>query len=170
MSDEQARQARISDKIAASQSRLRGDLPEMLPLPLKGARKLPPDEYPPEHVSTLAGQYPLLTLAAGALAGVAIGALLPRAFGRKFSRRAVTIVTIAGELGLAASRRARDTAEQAGRQGTARLGELGESIGEGGGELRRKAGRVAGSFAGAARSKGLSLAREAIKLAARARR
>ena len=68
MNDEQARQARISDKIAASQVRLWGDLPEILPLPFKSARKLPPDAYPPEHVSTLAGQYPLLTLAAGALA------------------------------------------------------------------------------------------------------
>ena len=138
MSDADTRRARINDKIAASQARLQRDAPLQ---PLR-------DEYPPEHVSTLAGQYPLLTLAAGALAGVALGALLPRAFGRKFSRRAVTLLTVAGELGLAASRRARDAA------------------GETGPELRLKAGRVAGG----ARSKGLNLAREAIKLAARARR
>lgn len=155
--------SRIKDKIAASQARLHRDAP-----PSAESRPLR-DEYPPEHVSTLAGQYPLLTLAAGALAGVALGALLPRALGRKFSRRAVTIVTLAGELGLAASRRARDAAEGAGRQGTVRLGELNESIGEGSSELRRTAWRIAGSVAGGARSTGLTLAREAIKLAARAR-
>lgn len=156
--------SRIKDKIAASQARQQRDA-----TPAPALRPLR-DDYPPEHVSTLAGQYPLLTLAAGALAGVALGALLPRALGRHFSRRALTIVTIAGELGLAASRRARDAAEDAGRQSTVRLGELSETIGEGGGELRRKAGRIAGSVAGGARSTGLSLAREAIKLAARARR
>ncbi len=164
MSKTDARRARINDKIAASQARLQRDAePTEIARPLR-------DAYPPEHVSTLAGQYPLLTLAAGALAGVALGALLPRTFGRKFSRRAVTIITIAGELGLAASRRARDSAAEAGRHGTARLGELGDSIGEGSGELRRTAGRVAGSVVGGARSTGMVLAREAIKLAARARR
>ncbi len=134
--------SRIKNKIAASQVRLHRDAP-----PSAESRPLR-DGYPPKHVSTLAAQYPLLTLAAGALAGVALGALLPRTLGRKFSRRAVTVLTIAGELGLAASRRARDAA------------------GEAGPELRLKAGQVAGG----ARSKGLSLAREAIKLAARARR
>lgn len=164
MSEIDARRARINDKIAASQARLQRDAePAAIARPLR-------DAYPPEHFFTLAGQYPLLTLAAGALAGVALGALLPRTFGRKFSRRAVTIITIAGELGLAASRRARDSAAEAGRHGTARLGELGDSIGEGSGELRRTAGRVAGSVVGGARSTGMVLAREAIKLAARARR
>ena len=164
MSEIDARRARINDKIAASQARLQRDAePTAIARPLR-------DAYPPEHFFTLAGQYPLLTLAAGALAGVALGALLPRTFGRKLSRRAVTIITIAGELGLAASHRARDSAADAGRNGTARLGELGESIGEGGSELRRTAGRVAGSVVGGARSTGMVLAREAIKLAARARR
>ena len=164
MSETDTKRARINDKIAASQARLqRGAEPAAIARSLR-------DEYPPEHVATLAGQYPLLTLAAGALAGVALGALLPRTFGRKFSRRAVTIITVAGELGLAASRRARDQAAETGRHGTARLGELGDSIGEGSGELRRTAGRVAGSVVGGARSTGMVLAREAIKLAARARR
>ncbi len=154
------KRSRINDKIAASQARLLRDAPE------EPLRKLLPDEYPPEHISTLAGQYPMLTLAAGALAGVALGALLPRTFGRKFSRRAVTILTVAGELGLVASQRARVAAEQAGRQGTARLGEVGENIVETSAGLRRRASKVAGG----ARSTGLALAREAIKLAARARR
>lgn len=152
--------ARISDKIAASQTRLLRDAP------VESLRKPPPDEYPPEHISTLAGQYPLLALAGGALAGVALGALLPRAFGRTFSRRAAAMITIAGELGLAASRNARDAAEQAGRQGAVRLGQVGENLAEGSSGLRQRAGRAAGS----ARSNGLGVAREVIKLAARVRR
>jgi hypothetical protein len=161
-SDDQ--RTRINDKIAASQARqTRGAAP-------LAALKSLPDEYPPERVATLAGQYPLFTVAAGVVAGVAIGALLPRAFGRKLSRRAVTIATLAGELGLAASRRARSAAQDAGHEGAVRLGELSETIGESGGELRRRASRAAGNATSSARSAGLTLAREAIKLAARARR
>lgn len=159
-----SKHARINDKIAASQARLMRDGPD------GPHRKLLPDEYPPEHISTLAGQYPMLTLVAGAVAGVALGALLPRAFGRKFSRRAFTILTVAGELGLAASQRARVAAELAGRQGTTRLSEVGENFSESSAGLRRRAGQVAGSAAGGVRSVGLTLANEAMKLATRARR
>ncbi len=148
---------RINNKIATSQTRLLRDAP------IEPLRELPRDEYPPEHISTLAGQYPLLALAAGAMAGVALGALLPRAFGRTFSRRAVTILTIAGELGLAASRNARDAAQQAGRQGAVRLGQAGDSLAEGRSGLRQRAGRIADK----ARNTSLDAAREMIKLAAR---
>lgn len=168
MSHTDDQRARINDKIAVSQARLSRDAAALPP------RSALPDEYPPEHVATLAGQYPLFTVAAGMLAGAAIGALLPRAFGRKFSRRAVTIVTLAGELGLAASRRARGAAQDAGQDGAIRLGELGEIISDRSNELRRRAGRIAGNVvgqvAGGARTTGLTLAGEAIKLAARARR
>lgn len=109
MNEADISRARINDKIAASQARLQRDFPSA---PMIGPLR---DEYPPEHISTLAGQYPLLTLAAGALAGLALGALLPRSLGQRFSRGAVTILTVAGELGLAASRRARDATEGADR-------------------------------------------------------
>ncbi len=164
MSEAETKRARIKSKIAASQTRLKRDAATT------PARKPMADDYPPEQVSTLAGQYPLLTVAAGVLAGVALAALLPRAFGGKFARRAVTLATVAGELGLAASQRARHVAEDAGRESKTRLGELGETIGDNTDEMRRRAGRIAGSVAGGARSTGLSLVREAVKLAARARR
>ena len=164
MKEAETKRARIKSKIAASQARLKRDTPAT------SARKPLADDYPPEQVLTLAGQYPLLTVAAGVLAGVALAALLPRAFGGKVARRAVTLASVAGELGLAASQRARHAVEDAGREGKARLGELGETIGDNTEEMRRRSGRIAGTVAGGARSTGLSLVREVVKLAARARR
>lgn len=153
MSDADAKRNRIKDKIAASQERLRLGKP--------GAPVLKPlaDEYPPEDVRSLAGQYPLLTVAAGAGVGLLVGALLPKKAGSKMGKRAVTLATIGAELALALSKQARERAGEAGRDGMAKLGEST-------GEFRRRAARTAGS----ARSTGLTLAREAVKLAARARR
>jgi ElaB/YqjD/DUF883 family membrane-anchored ribosome-binding protein len=160
VSEAEAKRARIKDKIAASQERLRlgkPGAPVLLPLA---------DDYPPEDVRSLAGQYPWLTVAAGAGMGLLLGALLPKKAGSKLGKRAITLATIGAELGLALSKQARERAGEAGRNGLARLGDLGETIGENTGEFRRRAGRAAGS----ARSTGLTLARQAIKLAARARR
>jgi hypothetical protein len=98
--------------------------------------------------------------------GLLLGAMLPKKAGSKLGKRAMTLATIGAELGLALTKQARSRAGEAGRDGLARLGDLGESIGENTGELRRRTGRAAGS----ARSTGLTLARHAVKLAARARR
>jgi ElaB/YqjD/DUF883 family membrane-anchored ribosome-binding protein len=160
VSDADAKRARIKDKITASQDRLRlGKLGTPVLLPLA-------DDYPPEDVRSLAGQYPWLTVAAGAGMGLLLGALLPKKAGSKLGKRAFTLATIGAELGLALSKQARERAGEAGRDGLAKLGDLGESLGENTGEFRRRAGRAAGS----ARSTGLTLARQAVKLAARARR
>lgn len=153
MSDDDAKRDRIKDKITASQERLRMGMP--------GAPVLRPlaDEYPPEDVRSLAAQYPWLTVAAGAGMGLLLGALLPKKAGGKFGKRAMTLATVGAELALALSKQARERAGEAGRDGLAKLG-------ENTGEIRRRAGRAAGS----ARSTGLTLARHAVKLAARARR
>lgn len=153
MSEADARRDRIKDKIAASEERLR------LGQPGAPVLKKLADEYPPEDVRSLAGQYPWLTVAAGAGLGLLVGALLPKKAGSKLGKRAMTLATIGAELGLALSKQARERAVDASR-------DLGETIGEGAGEFRRRAGRAAGS----ARSTGLTLARQAVKLAARARR
>lgn len=153
MSEKEARQERIKARIAESQERLKRETPGA------PALKQFPDAYPPEDYRSLAAEYPWLTVAAGLGAGMLIGALLPKRAGSKLGKRAITAATLAGELGLALSKSARERAGEAGREGLAR-------IGEGTATVRRKAGNAAGS----ARSTGLTLARHAVKLAARARR
>ncbi len=150
MNDAEAKRERIKARITASQDRQRRD-ESSLP-----ALQHFPDQYPPENYRSLAGEYPLLTLAGGLAAGLLFGALLPRKAGSKLGARALTAATVAGELGLALSKSARERAGQAGREGISRLG-------EGGAHIRHRA-------AGTARSTGLALARQALKLAAKARR
>jgi hypothetical protein len=140
------RSERISEKIAASQARLDRDSPG-LPAPL-----LPKDAYPPESYRSLAGEYPWLAMAAGLGAGLLAGALMPKKAGGKFGKRALGLAMMAGEIGLALSKQAGVKAGDAGRDSLARTK-------DGASQLRTTA-----------RSAGATLAREAIKLAARARK
>lgn len=132
-------------------------------LPVPARRSPLPDAYPPENYRSLAAEYPWLTLAAGAGFGLLIGAMLPRKTGGKLGQRALGAAAVAGEIGLALSARARDKAAEAGRDGLARIGDSTA-------DLRERTARAAGQAAGSARSTGLELAREAIKLAARLRK
>lgn len=154
MSESEGRLDRIKHKIAASQQRLRGEAqaeaaPERAPLP---------DAYPPESYRSLAAEYPLLTVAAGAGIGLLIGALLPRGIGGKLGKRALSAAVVAGELGLALSRQAGEAASEAGRDGL-------RQVADGTGAVRRRAARSAG----AARGAGMTIAREAFRLATRKR-
>ena len=166
MSDTEAKRTRIKSKIAASQARLNRDAP---PSPQRKVTPLP-DAYPPDRLSTLAGEYPLLTIAGGIATGVLIAALLPRSIGRKLSRRTVALATIAGELGLTYGKQALDAANEAGRDARGKVGEWGDAIDDGTADARKRAARTARDAAGTARSAGLSLARNAVRLAAKARR
>ena len=156
----ETRRTRIKDKIAASQERLK---PGGAPSP----RKLEPlpDRYPPDRFSQLAGEYPLLAVAGGLAAGVVVAALLPRAFGRKFSRRALAAATVASELGLTFGKQAFDAASEASREAREKLGDLGETIDGSTAEVRQRASRAAGTAASSARSTGLKIARGAIRMA-----
>jgi len=91
--------------------------------------------------------------------GLLLGALGPKGAGGKAGRRAMAIATAAAELGMALSKQAADKAGDAGREGLAKLD-------QGTAPLRQRAVRAGGS----ARSKGVRLAGEAIKLAARPRK
>ncbi len=159
MTDTDAKRARIKNKIAASEERLRRESETPV-------RKQFPDRDPPETYRSLAGEYPWAVVLGGLAVGVVAAALLPRAAGRKLGRRALAIATVAGELGLAFSKQARDKAGEVGRDGMARLGDLSDSVGENTADLRQRAGHAAGR----ARSRGLELAGRAVKLAARVRR
>ena len=149
--DEQ--RARIRGKVAASQDRLRRESEELPALP---QRQHFPDAYPPEDYRSLAAEYPWLTVAAGVGAGMLVGALLPKGAGGKLGKRALTVATLAAEFGMAMSRKAGDKASESGSEGLRRIGEATAP-------LRQRASR-GGS---AARSAGMTLAREAIKIAAR---
>jgi ElaB/YqjD/DUF883 family membrane-anchored ribosome-binding protein len=156
VSDADDRRARINQRIAASQDRMRRS---SVDLPAAPKRETLPDAYPPENYRSLAREYPWLTMAAGAGLGLLAGALMPKRTGAKLGKRALGMATIAAELGLALSR-------QAGSKAAEGLSQLDESTAP----MRQRAGRAAGSARTGARSAGLSLAREAIRLAARVRK
>lgn len=156
MSEAEQRRERIQKRIAASQGRLERDSTD---LPAIARRDPLPDAYPPEDFRALAKEHPLLTVAAGVGLGLLAGALIPKGAASKTGRRLIGLATVAAELGLAFSKQAADKAGEAGRESLTRLD-------QGTAPLRQRAGQ-AGT---AARSRGVELAGEAIKLAAKLRK
>lgn len=155
MSEAEARSDRIRRKIAASQDRLQRGSET---LPAVPARATLPDAYPPENYRSLAAEYPWLAVAAAAGFGLLAGALVPKKAGGKLGRRVLTAATLAGEFGLALSKRTGGRVSEAPH----------DTPGQGGARTAALRQRAAHS-ASAARSAGLTLAREAIKLAIKAR-
>lgn len=145
MSSLEPRQERIAAKIAASQARLDRSSESRPALPSK-------DAYPPEDYRSLIAEYPWLAVAAGVGLGLLAGSLAPKKAGSKFGKRALTLAIAAGELGIAFSKQAGERASEAGRDGLA---------------MAKESGRQVGSTA---RSTGATIAREAIRLAARVRK
>lgn len=160
MSDTDTKRGRIKAKVAASQERLKRETEGTALVP---RRVNLPDAYPPEDYRGLAAEYPLLTVATGLGLGLLVGALLPKRFGGRIGKRALTLATMAGELGLALSRQAGAAALDAGQEGLTKAASASAP-------LRRRAVRIAGSAGGNARTVGLAVAREAVKLAIRARK
>ena len=156
MSKSDLRRERVATRISASQARLKRD---DTALPAAPRRDPLPDAYPPENYRGLAREYPLLTIAAGIGVGMLVAALLPRKFATKAAKRALGAATVAAELGLAYSKHARDAAGEAAHDGL-------EKITETTAPLRQRATSAGKS----ARSQGLRLAGEAMKLATRLRR
>jgi len=156
VSEAEQRSERIRQRIAASQGRLARESEDLPAIP---RREPLPDAYPPENYRSLAAEYPLLTVAAGVGMGLLLGALVPKGAGGKAGRRAMVLATAAAELGLALSKQAADKAGDAGRDGLAKLD-------QGTAPLRQRASRAGSS----ARSQGVRLASEAIRLAARLRK
>lgn len=152
MSEANSRSERIRGKIAASQDRLQRESAASVAIP---ARTHLPDAYPPESYRSLAAEYPWLVVAAGAGLGLLAGALVPKQFGGKLGGRLLTAATLAAEFGMAMSK-------QAGRDEP----EVPAPLNTPASRVRARVSRSAGT----ARSTGLMLAGEAIKLAARARR
>lgn len=160
MSSAKDKQDRIRERIEASQDRLTRESEVLPALP---PRRAPADAYPPEDWRTLAKEHPWLVVAAGAGAGLLVGALIPRKTGSKLTSRALGLATVGAELAMALSRNARDAAAENAREGLAR-------IDEGTAPLRRRAGEAAESASRSARSTGVKLAAEAIRIAAQLRK
>jgi ElaB/YqjD/DUF883 family membrane-anchored ribosome-binding protein len=156
VSNADEKRERIRARIEASQGRLTRESDQLPALPPRAA---PADAYPPEDLRSLAKEHPLLILAAGAGAGLLLGALLPKRAGSRLSGRALGLAAAGAELALTLSKNARDAAEDTARDGFTRLN-------EGTAPLRRRAGNATRS----ARSNGIKLAGEAIKLASRLRK
>jgi len=149
--DEQRQQ--IKSRIDASQDQLDAESRQLAAIPPR------PDTFD----GGKAGQHPWLLLAAGAGAGLLIGALLPRRAGSKTASRALGLAAAGAELAIAFSKNARDAASDAASEGLHRLD-------EGTAPLRRRAGEVAGTASRSARTTGARLASEAVKIAARIRK
>lgn len=153
----EAKRSRIKDKIAASQARLLGDSP---PVTLPVRRNLP-DAHPPQDFRSLAGEYPWLTVASGLAAGLLLGALIPKRAGSKLGKHALSVATVAAELGLAFSKQARDAAGDAAQSGTGKLSELGQLLDSSTASYRARARQTAGNAATAVRGAGQRAARAA---------
>lgn len=160
MSDTQAKRERIKAKVAASQQRLTRSSDALPPVP---KRVNLPDAYPPEDYRSLAAEYPGLTVAAGLGFGLLIGAIVPKGLGGKLGKRVIAAATVASELSLALGKQARDAAAEKGHDGLSRA-RLASA------PLQRGAERISRGARQSARSAGLAVAREAIKLATRSRK
>lgn len=126
----------------------------------------PAPVHPPESLSDLLRQHPGLVLAGGLAAGLLAGALLPRRAGGKLAGRALSVAAMAGELGLALSRQARDRAGDVAQDGRERLGDLGTHAAASG----RRAAHRASAAGDELRRTGIKLARKAVELATKSSR
>ena len=118
MSDVDSKRARIQSRVEASQERLKRESDQLPALPPRAA---PTDAYPPEDFKSLAKEHPWLLVAAGAGAGLLVGALLPKRAGSKLGGRTLALATAGAELAMALSRNARDVASDSAREGLQRI-------------------------------------------------
>ena len=134
------------------------------------------DKAPPEGLRALALDYPIALVAGGIVAGVLIGALLPRARQSRLSKGAVALAGVASEAGLNYARKALDNmaeaAQVSGRVAEAvgeRAGAVLHSVGDSAADYSGKAADTAESAATALRSSAEGLARQVIRLTSQLR-
>jgi len=97
-----------------------------------------------DQVTDFVREHPLLTVAGGLAAGVAISALFPRSPTRKVGGKAASLLMMGAQLGLDYAQKAQEAAGEAGRRGMERAEEIGDTLS---GEAKRIGGSLSGEGA-----------------------
>ena len=123
-----AKRQQLKDKVAAGQARNR-DMGRTTIVDRAGEKAL---EAKDKFVE-FAKEHPIATVAGGLAIGILVSGLFKRSptrrFGRAAAKRAGAIAALGAEFALAYAEQAMTAANEAGRDGAHRLGELGETIG-----------------------------------------
>jgi hypothetical protein len=156
-----SKRASTKAKVAAAQKRQKGRASS------SGAERKPSDNY-----RSLAADNPWLVVGAGLLGGALIASLLPKGTAKRLGQSAMAAAAVSGELASAFAKQTREAAHD----GLGALEDLGGTVSENAAHLAGKAGKLsgevaekAGEAADRARSGGMALLQEAIKLATRIR-
>ena len=138
-----AKRQTLKDKVAAGQARNR-DLGRTTIVDRAGEKAIETKD----RFVEFAREHPVATVAGGVALGVLVSGLFKRSptrkLGRKAAKRAGAIAALGAEFALAYAQQAMSAANEAGREGAHKLGELGETVGDG----ARSTGRAALDRAG----------------------
>ena len=160
MSDKaNSRRKQIKDKIASSEA----DLAITTPAPADIDAEAPSTA---RRAAVFVGDHPGFVIAGGLAIGLVAGALIPRSKRQQVTGRAAALAAAASELGLAFGQQALERANEAGKEGRARLHDIGGTLGEKASEARSRAEDASAAL----RDAGIQLAKKAFDLAASARR
>lgn len=138
-----AKRQKLKDKIEAGQARNR-DLGRTTIVDRAGEAAIEAKD----RFVAFAKEHPITTVAGGVALGVLVSGLFKRSPTRKIggaaARRASTLAALGAEFALAYAQQAIAAANDAGREGAHKLGELGETVGD----TARSSGRAALDRAG----------------------
>lgn len=149
MSD--AKRRTLKDKIEAGQARNR-DLGRTTIVDRAGERAIEAKD----RFVAFAKEHPVATVAGGLAVGILVSGLFKRSPTRKLgnaaAKRAGTIAALGAELALAYAQQAVSAANEVGREGAHKLGELGDTVGGSARSTSRAALERAGDLTEAARA------------------
>ena len=145
-----AKRQTLKDKVAAGQARNR-DMGRTTIVDRAGEKAV---EAKDKFVE-FAKEHPIATVAGGVALGILVSGLFKRSptrkLGGKAAKRAGAIAALGAEFALAYAQQAMSAANEAGRDGAHKLGELGETVGDGARSTSRAALHRAGDLGEAAR-------------------
>ena len=143
----EAKRKTLKQKVAAGQARHQ-DMGRTTIVDRAGERAI---EAKDKFVA-FAKEHPIATVAGGLAIGVLISGLFKRSPTRKAAGKAAGLAAIGAELAMAYAQQALAAANEAGRTGADKLGDLGETIGSSARHLGRDAADKAGDLGETART------------------